>query len=146
MNKAGTSKTLAGHKEVAKRWLATLDFYKTELSRTAVFGYNRKPLGKDWAASVARAKHRIVARQITSAATEAALLDVVYLHMPSIFMSGGAPEFVTNGRLDWKKVTMMLPAYAVQGKKIARAVDRAMLNPHTVLGKRRLMREFESMR
>ena len=126
---------------MARRWLATLDFYQTELDRTR-FTSDSTSLAKDWAVSVARAKHRIVARQVTEAATEAALEDIVYLHVPTILLQD---EFVTHGRFDWKKVTMMMPEYAVHGRRIARAVDRATFDPTTVLCKRRLMREFQSM-
>ena len=104
--------------------------------------FGNTPLGKDWAESVARAKHRIIARQIREAKTPTELTNIMYMHTKMLHT---AAEFHTNGKLDWKKMTLAMPVYAQHGKTLERWISRAYVSPYTALGKKRLQREFAGM-
>lgn len=91
-----------------------------------------------------RAKHEFITRVIHAAPNEQKLKELARLYLGP----GMATMFQrANGSVDYGKVSVayMTPNRRQAGRTIARAATRAMLSPHTAMGRRRLTREFQRM-
>lgn len=100
---------------------------------------------KKFAVDAAKARTRALTARINAATTEDDLKHLLFTVDPKI---AAESSFFRRGntQMDVHWPTMMNRAgYLEPASRIARAASRAFLSPHTELGRRRLLREFEKL-
>lgn len=87
-----------------------------------------------------KAKAAVWRKAIRATKTEAKLLELFACSPAWMSIS----RFFKPAGFDWKELTQLV--YGDAGTKIVNAATRAMLDPHTRMGKRRLMRNFARLK
>lgn len=118
-----------------------------------------KDMGIRYVDTMVRARQRLIRDAIARASSETDLQRVIYFFVPSFGMAHNLHVMRSNGallsangsrraelKLDWNKIWRSDPELMAAARKIKEGVKVALTNPERKIARKRLRREFNSMK